>query len=41
MRFLIDTNIIEYVFINRSLVAKIYKLLVDIEFISLIKFKRV
>ena len=40
MRFLIDTNIIEYAFINRSLVTRIYKLL-DIESIPLIKSKRV
>ena len=40
MRFLIDINIIEYAFINRSLVTKIYKLL-DIESILLIKSKRV
>ena len=40
MRFLIDTSIIEYAFINRSLVAKIYKLL-GIESIPLVKPKRV
>ena len=40
MRFLIDTSTIKYAFINRSLITKIYKLL-DIEFISLTKFKRV
>ena len=40
MRFLIDTNTIEYAFINRSLITRIYKLL-GIEPIPLIKSKRV
>ena len=40
MRFLIDTSIIKYAFINWSLVTKIYKLL-GIESIPLAKSKRV